>query len=517
MLTEYQISNFKAFSGPATIPIKPITLIFGPNSSGKSSIFQSLFMLKQTVMGNESVFSKEQLKCNGPLVNLGKYADIIHGHNINKEFSFKITLNRSEALWNLVPELDVFPEGSGFRRDDEINHSYAELIEIGEFNTIGIGITFLYDGKSSTEIRMIELYVGSDPRPLFTYQKDESLEDDPWAYYLRKINFSHEFWKNVLHNNETVFNIAKDFKNLRLDVELLSIISDTLPSEIKKSLNYCPEDVAIITYSHRAFGVDHEFLYLRNCLPFDLRDRALEEIRNRMICSENDSYNSGNISLYTIAAAFAFKKYLEKIVHIGPIRDRSPVMDYDQETIKRINQQLDLFDIGYQLNRVRFISHADDIQDEYKTFLYDKKNKVHVGLKDVGVGISQILPVILQSVASYHETLLIEQPELHLHPALQTELGDVFINAAMGKQKNTFLIETHSEHLILRILRRIRETAAGELPEGMTAITPDDVAVLYVKPGKDGSEVIHIPVNEDGEFDEPWPDGFFSERARELF
>jgi AAA ATPase domain/Protein of unknown function (DUF3696) len=512
MLTEYQFSNFKAFSGPATIPIKPITLIFGPNSSGKSSIFQSLFMLKQTVMGNFS--SSEWLECNGPLVNLGKYADIIHGHNVNKEFSFKITLNRSEALWNLVPELDSLPEGSGLRRDDEINHRYAELFEIGEFNTIGIGITFLYDGKSSTKIRMIELYVGSDLRPLFTYQKDESLENDSGAYYLRKINFSHEFWKDVLLNNETVFNIAKGLQNVRFDVKSLSIFSDTLPSEIEKSLNFRPEDAAIITFSHRSFGVDHEFLYLRNCLPFDLRDCALEEIRNHMICSEDDSYNSGNLSLYTIAAAFAFKKYLERIVHIGPIRDRSPVMDYDQETIKRINQQLDLLDIGYQLNRVRYTSHADDIKDLYRTLLYDKKCNIHVGLKDVGVGVSQILPVILQCVASHGKTLLIEQPELHLHPALQTELGDVFINAM---RRNTLLIETHSEHLILRILRRIRETAAGELPEGIRAITPNDVAVLYVKPGKDGSEVIHIPVNEDGEFDKPWPDGFFSERARELF
>jgi len=49
MLTEYQFSNFKAFSSPAAIPIKPITLIFGANSSGKSSIFQSLLMLKQTL------------------------------------------------------------------------------------------------------------------------------------------------------------------------------------------------------------------------------------------------------------------------------------------------------------------------------------------------------------------------------------------------------------------------------------------------------------------------------------
>jgi len=93
----------------------------------------------------------------------------------------------------------------------------------------------------------------------------------------------------------------------------------------------------------------------------------------------------------------------------------------------------------------------------------------------------------------------------------------VFIESALGERKNTFILETHSEHLILRILRRIRETSAGELPDGLTPITPDRVAVLYVQPGKIGAEVVHIPVNADGEFDRPWPEGFFAERARELF
>ena len=112
---------------------------------------------------------------------------------------------------------------------------------------------------------------------------------------------------------------------------------------------------------------------------------------------------------------------------------------------------------------------------------------------------------------------MIEQPELHLHPALQAELGDVFIESALGENKNTFLIETHSEHLILRLLRRIRETTAGELPTGKMPLRPDDIAVLYVKPGPEGSEVIALPVNVEGDFDEPWPDGFFPERAKELF
>jgi hypothetical protein len=64
----------------------------------------------------------------------------------------------------------------------------------------------------------------------------------------------------------------------------------------------------------------------------------------------------------------------------------------------------------------------------------------------------------------------------------------VFIESALGERKNTYVIETHSEHQILRILRRIRETAEAELPKGMPPVYPDQVAVLYVKPGQEGAE-----------------------------
>jgi hypothetical protein len=261
------------------------------------------------------------------------------------------------------------------------------------------------------------------------------------------------------------------------------------------------------------FNFKDDDLSLEGFLPNLLNNHEVQySIHERF-----DAKDAGSPSLYTLSSAFAFRHFLENLVSIDPLRERDPDMDYSDDELEDINHQLDSLGMKYRLSHLCFTCATGDVPDEYQYRLYDVENKIHVRMKDVGVGVSQVLPVILKNTVSHNKTLLIEQPELHLHPALQTELGDFFIRAAMGKQKNTFLIETHSEHLILRILRRIRETAAGELPEGMPAITPDDVAVLYVKPGKDGSEVIQIPVNEDGEFDRPWPDGFFSERARELF
>lgn len=159
-------------------------------------------------------------------------------------------------------------------------------------------------------------------------------------------------------------------------------------------------------------------------------------------------------------------------------------------------------------------ARSEDLQ---QLVLIDKRTGTPVSHRDVGIGVSQVLPVLVSAYASKNKLLAIEQPEIHLHPALQAELGDVFLQSALGDNGNTFLIETHSEHLLLRILRRIRETSDGELPAGFREVDPDDVAVLFIQPGPDNTEVIEIPVTPEGEFERAWPGGFFAERAEELF
>lgn len=150
--------------------------------------------------------------------------------------------------------------------------------------------------------------------------------------------------------------------------------------------------------------------------------------------------------------------------------------------------------------------------------LWDVRKRTAVSLCDVGFGISQVLPVLTLAYGSENRLIAIEQPEIHLHPALQAELADVFIESALGERQNTFILETHSEHLILRLLRRIRETTNGELPEGIQALHPGDVQIIYVQPDASGSRFIELSIDSDGEFVDRWPgDGFFPERAKELF
>jgi predicted ATPase len=124
----------------------------------------------------------------------------------------------------------------------------------------------------------------------------------------------------------------------------------------------------------------------------------------------------------------------------------------------------------------------------------------------------------------------IEQPELHIHPKLQVVLGDLFILAVRNELESRgsvyphrrFIIETHSEYLLLRLLRRIREHSSGDVPEWCEPFRPEDLCVSYVEESTstDGGPTVvmrRLRVDERGEFIDRWPDGFFEERAEELF
>lgn len=149
--------------------------------------------------------------------------------------------------------------------------------------------------------------------------------------------------------------------------------------------------------------------------------------------------------------------------------------------------------------------------------LWDVHKRTAVSLCDVGFGISQVLPVLVLAYESEKRLIAIEQPEIHLHPALQAELADVFIESALAERQNTFVLETHSEHLILRLMRRMRETHEGKLPGGKLPITPADVSVLYVEPYGNRSVFREMPLNEAGQLVKAWPGGFFEEGLKEQF
>ncbi len=148
----------------------------------------------------------------------------------------------------------------------------------------------------------------------------------------------------------------------------------------------------------------------------------------------------------------------------------------------------------------------------------------HFNFDEVGSGLGYVLPVLLAIATS--DVNFLQQPELHLHPALQSELADALIVAlsdeAFGGIKaegcRQIIAETHSEHLLLRLLRRVRQTADPARSLDPHSLGREDLVVLYVDPKPDGTSIVkHLRVARDGDFMDRWPDGFFGERGRELF
>ena len=107
--------------------------------------------------------------------------------------------------------------------------------------------------------------------------------------------------------------------------------------------------------------------------------------------------------------------------------------------------------------------------------------KFDINVSDSGFGISQVIPVIVECLyAPSDSTILIEQPEIHVHPKVQADLADLFIETS---KTHTVIVETHSEHILLRIQRRIAEGT----------FSARDITIYYFEPSPDGTKVKSIP------------------------
>ncbi len=167
---------------------------------------------------------------------------------------------------------------------------------------------------------------------------------------------------------------------------------------------------------------------------------------------------------------------------------------------------------------------ADLLADEgleavVRLSLQDSEGRI-AKLEDVGTGISQVIPVLISALKNANgNTKYFEQPELHLHPKLQTTLCDLFIEGKNHPDRtdSCSVIESHSEHMILRLLRRVRETSMADIQHHRFNVTPDEISILYFEPEGDESFVHLLRVSPDGTFVDRWPAGFFDERFEEMF
>jgi hypothetical protein len=164
---------------------------------------------------------------------------------------------------------------------------------------------------------------------------------------------------------------------------------------------------------------------------------------------------------------------------------------------RRLDRWIQRFEFG---NSVR----VDDLSDHlFSLSFHGKTGSFAANIADAGFGASQVLPLIVQALTADEESLTIaEQPEIHLNPRLQSVLADLFVE--MVNNDRRLIVETHSEHLLLRLRRLVADGT----------IAHNKVAIYFVEKDDDLSRVTLVPLEKNGHI-EQWPRGFFEESLRE--
>ena len=640
-LKEITIENFKGIKGPLSIQIKPITLLFGANSSGKSSIIQAINYSRDIFTSGGIVDPEKQ---NTKNKNIGNYQNITNHHDLNKPISFEFLVKFDQVdeflgfvSDNINTRFTVSKDTGFYKKISNISNLVFSEIQyiIMEVKLISLKITILWNQKKNQpEIQRI--FVKANDLPLYTIGRD--IEIRPTKTYMPSglmdpDSIKLSFYNHPILTEKVISTVLKRHSEILNDIIFSADLNKEQYQEIKKSINEEYNDFKENNTPHTiiftailnqpAIFPDHNHQILfhnRSDSQFWATADGLEEKKNFYI-----NLFSALVTTPINTITHLFSDY----EHIGPLREMPPrnlipekdpksfcwstglaaydVLQHPSTTkgfIDELNKWLlneDHLNTGYSIELKRYflvneqsllgkdIDALGAIQDieKIKEIIKDelmKKRKIEFKIKDknstiellpqdVGTGISQILPIVVGSLWLQNKTIAIEQPELHIHPAMQAEMGDLFIKASNYNKENnyyshleavsakhslmfldsikkdgykdnedrietidtgiaeshakiakynqrelsnSFILETHSEHLILRLMRRIRETADQE-NEKNVFLSPEDIAVYYMKNGKNGVKATHITINEQGDFDSLWPDGFFSERSKELF
>ncbi len=584
-LTAFRIANFKAFADTQRVPLRPITLIYGANSAGKSSVIHALALAHHAISTGELDIQRPHI--GEESIDLGGFRQYVHRRERDRQVELSFELDPSRLSGHLAEFLRSAREvavglaiGEGitsdqqppfgdpareFNRESEIRVERFTVEVDGELLLfmsaragglmsidwldhnhpvfrellmLALAVYDIHERQFAASIKMIDELVpnitarsyGLFPRIEEESEDSEVEEEDGEMSVSRRPRRKDRVREALLWAlRELLEGLGTATEGELWRLRYLGPLRSYPPRHLTFSQHHDPNRFAGGGYAWDVVRTSEDVrervnawlgdanrlktpyeLVVRDLLPTSAVSRELPAKLRKALHDIVASLLEGMDAEKMVELSLQARQVAEQIADLDPDDPDDVIPEIEELVAAEIDDEVLAEKWAEEMVKER----AEDLQD---LVLIDKRTGTPVSHRDVGIGISQVLPVLVSAYASENELLAIEQPEIHLHPALQAELGDVFLESALGGDGNAFIIETHSEHLLLRIMRRIRETTDGELPPGVPEVHPEHVAVLYVQPGREDTEVLHIPVTADGEFERPWPNGFFAERAEELF
>jgi len=468
VLTELHLENFKAWR-ELTIEFGRITALFGENSSGKSSVLQFLLLLKQTKDATDPGLVLD-FGSGGPneRVDLGSYTAAVH---------------RGAESGNTPPDMEWSLSWQPHGRE-------ARRLGFG-FERIA-GRELAQDDRVVRSTARVGLQTDPDRRPIAKRV----------AYRYQGVEFE--------------LKLGADGERFELDCSDESFLEGARPQ-----LNLRQKVLEGIFG-----GSDHPPTGSGD--PDPGQEEGLPgPVKTHLFPPEARLFGR---SFYFVVGGLeaSYEGLMDRIFYLGPLRDR-PVRSYTwsgagrkgvgdsgEYTIDAIlsatRQQGENFQcrIARNLKELGLIEafslrEFGEGRGFYEAVVQRHEGGPKVTLADVGIGVSQVLPVlVLLHYVPERSIVLLEQPELHLHPSVQSDLADVMLKVAKERELQ-IVVESHSEHLLRRFQRRVAEEKAAV----------SDLKLYFVRSAKGEAELDPLRLNEWGGI-ENWPEHFFGDEFGEI-
>ncbi|WP_407306368.1 AAA family ATPase [Desulfosporosinus sp. SB140] len=468
MLKQINLLNYKSYDD-RDVPLKPITLLCGRNSSGKTAIIKSILLLKQSfeATGNNYLLLNGIYTNNGVFENVRNHTSIESskaGMGLSVTFSID---NRNPAFKELCRSIGMVSKRNVFSKFD-ICASFQfkqdkTLPQVALIESSTIELTSEYSNESyGKNEKIVHSIISMRSYDTGNQRYDILLENFPTPLYNNQGGYP------FIYTNHNWKNCFCYFRGM----QLVSLYKDNLS---KKSTSALPVLYTIFRILATEFN---KIEYLGPLREMPLRQYFVQDIYSNIgVRGENTAQYLGQLG--------------NKTIDIPIPNDTNTQFLGLQEAVSMWAEQLGLGTVH---------ATSTDIPGAKVTQIIIEQQNI----ADVGFGVSQVLPILVEGLAmTKGNTLILEQPEIHLHPKMQMDMADFLI--AIARQGKHLIIETHSDHIINRMVRRAVEDKSLR----------DMLGIYFVEKNQwSCSELTEVCIDEDIGIDKA-PQGFFDQYASE--